>query len=77
MLLSYELSGYFPWFVVSNLRCLINGGEDGGVKIKGGLKIFVKFNKRGRGERAKINGRSEFQKNPLISVINEKRDINI
>ena len=61
---------------VNILRCLINGG----VKINGGggrcwwSEIFVKFNKRGGGQNKRWVG---FSKNPLISVINEKRDINV
>ena len=40
----------------------------------GRSEIFVKFNKRwGQNKR----GGLEFQKNPLISVMNEKRDINV
>ena len=48
------------------LRCLINGE----VKINGRSKTFVKFNKRG----VKINRRVGISKNPLILVINEKRE---
>ena len=67
----------------STLRCLISGegggkggrgeGRGGGVKIKRGLEIFTKFNKRA----GQINGGVGISKNPLISVINEKRDINV
>ena len=39
-----------------------------------GLEIFVKFNKRGGGQNKREVG---FSKNPLISVMNEKRDINV
>ena len=47
----------------STLRCL----------IKGGLEIFVKFNK----QRGQNKWGAGISKNLLISVINEKRDINI
>ena len=43
----------------------------------GGLETFAKFNKRGG---IKINGGGGgrgVEKNPLISVMNEKRDINV
>ena len=56
-------------------RCLINGGvkinKGGGV---GWSEIFVKFNKRGRNQNKRWVG---FSKNPLILVMNEKRDINV
>ena len=47
------------------------GGEGGG----GGSEILVKFNKRG----VKINGPGGIgiSKNPLISVMNEKRRISV
>ena len=58
------------------LRCLINeqGGRGGGVKNKRGRgesEIFLKFNKQGEG------GGVGISKNPLISVMNGKRYINI
>ena len=40
------------------------GGQN--KRMGGGSEIFVKFNKRG----------VEISKNPLISVMNEKRDVN-
>ena len=58
---------------VVTLRCLISGGRRRGVKINGGLEIFVKFNKRG----VKINGGFGISKCLLISVMNEKRGINV
>ena len=44
--------------------------------MNGELEIFAKFNKR-VGGRIKINGGVGISKNPLLSVINEKRDINV
>ena len=54
-------------WVLKTLRCLINEG----VKInggRGGLEIFVKFNKLGE---------AGISKYPLLSVMNEKSDINV
>ena len=54
------------------LRCLIN--KQRGVKNKRGRgesEIFLKFNKQGEG------GGVGISKNPLISVMNGKRYINI
>ena len=48
------------------------GGGD--VKIKRGSEIFVKFNKKGGQNK---RGGVGISKNPLISVMNEKRDINV
>ena len=54
------------------------GGGD--VKIKRGSEIFVKFNKKG-GQNKRGGwvggGGVGISKNPLISVMNEKRDINV
>ena len=47
-------------------------------KINGGLEIFVEFNKRGgQGGQNKPGGGVGISKYPLISVTNEKRDINV
>ena len=41
----------------------------------GGLEVFVKFNKRGGGD--KINGEVGISKYLLILVMNEKRDLDV
>ena len=50
------------------------GGEGRGQNIRE-VEIFAKFIKRGR--QNKWGGGFGISKNPLISVINEKRDINV
>ena len=70
MLSSYELSGYFPRFAVSTLRCVINRGDAGGgvkTKARRGRRFLLNL----------ISGGVRISRNPLISVINEKRDINV
>ena len=54
---------------INTLRCRINGG----VKINRGSKIFVKFNKQWGGGGG--GGAVGISKNPLISVMNKKRDM--
>ena len=44
------------------------GGEGWGVKISGGLEIFIKFNNRGGQNKRGL----EIAKYPLISVMSEK-----
>ena len=70
-LLTWRLSACFKLINNSmiktiSLRCLINSWEEGS-------EIIVKFSKRGEGG----GGGGGILKYPLVSVINEKRDINV
>ena len=75
MLSSYELSGSFPRFAVSTLRCVINRGDAG--RVGGGGRVKIKARRGRRFLSNFISGGVGISRNPLISVINEKRNINV